>query len=171
MTKEAIDEYLGSMVGVCIDLARKSAASGNYALGALVVRGGKIIAESGSSLVLDDNDPSAHPEMSAIRMAARESNSRYLEGALLFSTLEPCPMCASTAIWAKMDGIVFGASQRDALEWARRHPDDLFTWRQIRIPAQHVADAGDPRIEVRGGVRRAECIELFALSAECAPPR
>ncbi|WP_433245137.1 nucleoside deaminase [Actinomadura nitritigenes] len=152
------------MMDICIRLAREAAASGNYALGALVARDGEIIAESGSSLIVDDNDPSAHPEMSAIRAASRRTGSRYLRKAVLFSTLEPCPMCVSVAIWAKMDGVVFGATQQDALDWAAHHPSDVYTWRQIRIRADEVARAGEPRIDVQGGVLRAACNELFDLT-------
>lgn len=162
---EESQRYLESMISTCIDLARKAASSGNYALGALVARGSEVIAESGSSLIQDDNDPSAHPEMTAIRTAARRLNSRYLRGTFLFSTLEPCPMCMSAAIWAKMDGVVFGATQQDALEWVVENPSDIFTWRQIRISAQSVALSGEPRITVQGCVLRTECKKLFALSA------
>lgn len=164
MPREA-ERQLESMIRACIDLAHEAASSGNYALGALVARGHEVIAASGSSLIKDDNDPSAHPEMIAIRAAARKLGSRYLRGALLFSTLEPCPMCVSVAIWAKMDGVVFGATQQDALEWAAENASGVYTWRQIKIPAQKIALAGDPQINVHGGVLRAECKELFALSA------
>ncbi|WP_165978472.1 nucleoside deaminase [Actinomadura darangshiensis] len=152
------------MIELCIKLARTAAASRNYALGALVARGTKVIAGSGSNLIQDDNDPSAHPEMTAIRGAARTIGSRYLPGMVLFSTLEPCPMCVSAAIWARMDAVIFGATQQDALDWAAANPSAVYTWRQIRIPALTVAQAGDPRIDVQGGVLRAECRELFALS-------
>lgn len=148
----------------CLELARAAGAEGNYALGALVLLDGAVIAESGSSLIGDDDDPSAHPEMTAIRAAAHKMSSRYLEGAVLFTTLEPCPMCTSAAIWAKMDGIVYGASQTDAAEWSREHPDPTFTWRQIMIPAAQVAAAGTPRLHVRGSVRRDECRRLFAAT-------
>lgn len=161
-----MEELFEPMIGTCIDLARQAASSGNYALGALVARGHDVIAESASSLIQDDNDPSAHPEMAAIRAASRKLRSRYLPGTILYSTLEPCPMCVSVAIWAKMDGIVFGATQQDAVEWAGKHPSDIYTWRQIRISAREIARAGDPELSVQGGVLRAECKKLFTFSAE-----
>lgn len=148
----------------CIELARMAAGAGNYALGALVLLDGDVVTESGSSLIGDDNDPSAHPEMVAIRSAASQLNSRYLPGAYLVTTLEPCPMCTSVAIWAKMAGLIFGANQDDALAWSRRHQDPTFTWRQIMIRARQVVDAGQPRLEVVEGVRRDGCLELFALN-------
>lgn len=149
----------------CIALAEKAAATDNYAIGSLVADGDTVISESGSSLIADDNDPSSHPEMVAIRACARSIGSRYLYGKTLFSTLEPCPMCAAAAIWAKMDKIVFGAYLTDAVQWATEHPDSRYTWRMIGISAEDVAAAGTPRVRVFGGVLRDECRRLFALSS------
>lgn len=160
---------LEKMMRRCIELARKAAAEGNYALGAMVARGSEIIAESGSSLIADDNDPTAHPELIAIRAAGKSIGSRYLEGTILITTLEPCPMCTSAAIWAKMAGIVFGAAQEDAKAWAKENGDGLFTWRQIQISAQQIVNAGTPRLKVRGGVLRDECQSLFELSGRREP--
>jgi tRNA(Arg) A34 adenosine deaminase TadA len=147
----------------CLDLAREAAETGNYALGALVVRDGEVLASANSRLI-EGHDPSAHPEMVALRTAAQAVESRYLLGAYLVTTLEPCVMCTGAAIWAKVRGVVFGASQQDALEWSRQHPDERFTWRQIRISSEEVASKGEPRIEVMGGVLRDECLRLFALN-------
>lgn len=148
----------------CIQLARRASTAGNYALGALVVLNDEILAESGSGLIEADNDPSAHPEMVVIRSAARKLRSRYLPGAVLVTTLEPCPMCTSAAIWAKMAGIVFGASQEDAKKWSVDHPDNVYTWRQIEIPAHKVVAAGEPRLKLHEGVLREECRSLFRLN-------
>lgn len=149
------------MMRRCIVLAEAAADSGNYALGSLVAMGGDVIAESGSSLV-QSNDPSAHPEMEVVRAAARSVGSRYLSGATLYTTLEPCPMCTAATIWAKFDRIVFGASQEDAIEWATAHPDPVYTWRQISLKAAKVAEAGDPKVAVTGEVLHAECVSLFS---------
>ncbi|MFP8886514.1 nucleoside deaminase [Streptomyces mangrovi] len=151
----------------CLRLAREAALSGNYGLGAVVIRDGAVLGESGSGLV-QGHDPTAHPEVQAIRRAAERVGSRYLAGAFLLTTLEPCPMCTAAAIWAKMRGIAFGATQEDARSWAAEHPDETFTWRQIDLRARDVVRAGYPRLEVREGVRRDECLELFPLTARKA---
>jgi tRNA(Arg) A34 adenosine deaminase TadA len=157
----ALEEFMRR----CVELARSATDSGNYALGALVTLDGRIMAESSSKLIKEDNDPSAHPEMIVIREAAKKVGSRYLPGALLVSTLEPCPMCTSAAIWAKMSGIAFGATQQDAKAWSTEHPDDLFTWRQIEIPSHVVVAAGEPTLKLHEGVLRDECQSLFHLTA------
>ncbi|MGP3951247.1 nucleoside deaminase [Streptomyces sp. 7N604] len=147
----------------CVRLGREAALSGNYGLGAMVIRHGEVIGESGSGLV-EGTDPTAHPEVVAIRMAAQRTGSRYLPGAYLVTTLEPCPMCTAAAIWAKMSGIVYGATQPDAVRWAAGHPDDTFTWRQIGMRARDVVRAGQPAIEVHEDVCREDCLELFSLT-------
>jgi tRNA(Arg) A34 adenosine deaminase TadA len=147
----------------CISLARRAAGSGNYPLASVVVKDGRLLGESASTLISDDFDPSGHPEMVAVRAAAAAERSRYLEGAFLYSTLEPCPMCTSVAVWAKLAGIVFGATLGDAQEFAAQHPDPLYTWRQIDIPAATVVAAGTPRLSLDAGVLRAECRELFGI--------
>src|SRR5262245_19111320 len=128
----------------CIDAVRRQVGAMTYPLGACVVRAGDVLALETSELPARP-DPSAHPELCAIRAAAARVGSRYLEGAILYSTLEPCPMCTSAAIWAKMDGIVFGASQDEAVEFARAHGTSSLSWRQIEISARTVAEAGAPR--------------------------
>ncbi|WP_399067050.1 deaminase [Streptomyces winkii] len=159
MNKDNIQEYMS----VCIGLARAAVQSGNYGLGAIVLKDGEIIGESGSGLV-NGCDPTGHPEIVAIRMAAERLKSRYLTGAFLVTTLEPCPMCTSAAIWAKMKGIAYGATQLDAIEWSRNHPHETYTWRQIHIRSRDVVRAGEPRLELHEEVLRKECIELFSLT-------
>jgi len=155
---------LEELMSRCLELARSATDSENYALGALVAVDGEIVAESGSSLIGNNNDPSAHPEMLSIRNAAKKMRSRYLPGGILVTTLEPCPMCTSVAIWAKMAGIAFGATQQDARSWSVEHPDGVFTWRQIEIPSRVVIAAGQPTLALHEGVLRDECRSLFRLS-------
>ncbi|MCH8234313.1 MAG: nucleoside deaminase [Bacteroidetes bacterium] len=76
------------------------------------------------------NDPSAHAEMNAIREACKKVKSRYLLGAWLYTTQEPCPMCTSVAIWAKIEGIVFGAFEKDAMKTFGKNSKGKFTWKR-----------------------------------------
>lgn len=141
-----------------IELAKKSAKNGDYALGAVIVKGSKVIA-SGTTNLKHENDPTAHAEIVAIRNACKKLQSHYLERCVLYTTHEPCPMCASAAVWAKMEGIIFGAYIKDAEERNSRR----FSWRQIKIPSKYVISHGAPRLELKGGFLRRECLELFDL--------
>ena len=142
-----------------IDMARDSAVNGDYAVGAVIVKDGEIVAE-GQTLLKHKNDPTVHAEIVAIRNACEKMGSRFLEGAVLYTTHEPCSMCASAAIWAKMQGIVFGATIEDA----ERHATEKFTWRQINLKCETVLEAGDPKLELEEEFMRKECNELFKLS-------
>ena len=151
------------LMNYCIDLAKKDLQQGQYALAAIIVdSNGNVLSEAASRLI-SGCDPTAHPEIVALRSAAKKNNSRYLEGCYLYTTLEPCPMCTAAAIWAKLEGIVFGSYQVDAIRYAKEHPSDLFTWRQIQIPAQSIADKGTPLLKIFPAIQRDKCLELFSL--------
>jgi tRNA(Arg) A34 adenosine deaminase TadA len=96
-------------------------------------------------------DPSAHAEVRAIRLATKRLKNVSLAGYTLYTTCEPCPMCMSTALWAGLDRVVYGATIEDA----SRH------CRQIHIDAREVAERSDMRCELEGPVLRAECYALF----------
>jgi len=147
------------MMWKAIQIAKKSADEGDYALGAVIERDGEIIAV-GKTLLKTKNDPTVHAEIVAIRVACEKLGTRFLEGAVLYTTHEPCPMCAAAAIWAKMKGVVFGATIEDAYG----HSTDRFTWRQINMKCRNVLSAGNPKLELVEEFMRKECNELFHLS-------
>ena len=93
-------------------LRRQATASGDQPYGALVVRGGEIVGQS-QSLVVVNGDPTAHAEMAAIRDAARRTGSRDLSGATLYSSSRPCPMCEAAAYWAGVERMVYGRTGVD----------------------------------------------------------
>ena len=101
--------------------------------------------------VAQEWDPSAHAEVRAIRLATKRLKSLSLAGYTLYTTCEPCPMCMSTALWAGLDRIVYGATIEDA----NRH------CRQIQIPATEVASRSDMTCVVDGPILRDECYALF----------
>jgi tRNA(Arg) A34 adenosine deaminase TadA len=80
--------------------------------GAVIVRNGEVLSATGNS-VLRDNDPSAHAEVNAIRAACKKVGAPNLKGATLYSSCEPCPMCYSTAYWARVDRIFYAAGWSD----------------------------------------------------------
>jgi guanine deaminase len=80
--------------------------------GAVIVRDGEVLASSGNS-VLRDNDPSAHAEVNAIRMACKKVGAPNIKGATMFTSCECCPMCYATAYWARVDRIYYAAAWTD----------------------------------------------------------
>jgi tRNA(Arg) A34 adenosine deaminase TadA len=87
--------------------------AGDQAYGAVVARGGQIIAES-PSRVVTNNDPTAHAEMEAIRAAARRLGSRDLAGCDLYGSSAACPMCEAAAYWANIGRMIHGTTATDA---------------------------------------------------------
>lgn len=90
-------------------LARKAEAAGEVPVGALLVRRGEVIGE-GWNRPIGTHDPSAHAEIVALRDAATRQRNYRLPGSTLYVTLEPCPMCAGAIVHARVDRVVFAAT-------------------------------------------------------------
>lgn len=88
--------------------ARAAASRGEVPVGAVVVRGGVVMAAAGNRTE-ELNDPTAHAELLALRMAGAALGSPRLEGCDLYVTLEPCPMCAAAISFARIRRVYFGA--------------------------------------------------------------
>lgn len=95
----------------CIDQAQAASARAEVPVGALVVetRSGKVIARTGNAPI-GICDPTAHAEILALRDAAYKTNNYRLGGMTLYVTLEPCTMCAGAISNARIDRVVYGAS-------------------------------------------------------------
>jgi len=97
-----------------VDLAQANLALGEGGpFGAVIVRNGQIIAE-GWNQVVASNDPTAHAEVVAIRIATAKLGRFHLDDCVLYASSEPCPMCLSAAYWARVQRIVFANSRAEA---------------------------------------------------------
>ncbi|ONI84165.1 tRNA-specific adenosine deaminase [Actinosynnema sp. ALI-1.44] len=114
----------------CIDLAAENVAGGGGPFGALVVKDGQIVS-TGVNLVTPTLDPTAHAEVVAIRRACQELNTFKLDGCVLVSSCEPCPMCLSSSLWARVDRIIYAADRHDA---AKAGFDDLAFYELFERP-------------------------------------
>lgn len=112
-----------------IDLAAESVKKGGGPFGAVVVKDGKVIAESANS-VTPDNDPSAHAEVNAIRLACKKLGTFMLDGCEIYASCEPCPMCLGAIYWAHIKTIYYAGTRSDA---AKAGFDDDFIYREINI--------------------------------------
>ncbi len=131
-----------------MELAHKAELDGEVPVGALVVREGEIISE-GWNRPIGDHDPTAHAEIIALRSAGRQLKNYRLSGATLYVTLEPCPMCASAIIHARIARVVFGAT--DPKGGAAGSVFHL-------LPSDQ---RFNHRVEVTGGVLAEECGDLL----------
>ena len=94
---------------LALDEARAAAESGDVPVGAVVARGGEILAVARNRM-RDSSDPTAHAEMVALRMAGAALGTSRLDGCDLWVTLEPCAMCAGAIALARIARLYFGAS-------------------------------------------------------------
>jgi len=103
-----------SYLSAAIDEARAAERDGEVPIGAVIVQNGEIIAR-GQNRVLRDHDPTAHAEIVALRQAGRAlENYRLAEGCTLYTTLEPCAMCAGAILHARIHRLVYAASDPKA---------------------------------------------------------
>lgn len=91
-----------------LDLAREAVAAGEVPVGAVVTKGGEIIAEARNAMRAK-LDPTAHAEIVAIRAAAEKLGQPRLDGCTIWVTLEPCAMCAGAIALARIEAVRFGA--------------------------------------------------------------
>ncbi|MGW0664800.1 nucleoside deaminase [Streptodolium elevatio] len=113
-TQEAsIQELEHAWMNEAIKLATTSVANGGGPFGALIAMDGAVVA-IGSNQVTATLDPTAHAEVSAMRAACKQLDRFSLEGCVLVTSCEPCPMCLSSALWARLDRIVYAADRHDA---------------------------------------------------------
>ena len=92
-----------------LEIAVAAARAGEVPVGAVIVRGGEVIAREGNR-TLREHDPSAHAEVLAIRTAAKSLNSERLSDCDLYVTLEPCTMCAAAISLARIRRLYYGAA-------------------------------------------------------------
>ena len=92
-----------------LELARRAEQAGEVPVGALIVAGCQVIGQ-GWNQPIGRNDPTAHAEVMALRDAATALENYRLPGTTLYVTLEPCAMCAGAIVHARVDRVVFGAT-------------------------------------------------------------
>ena len=122
--------------------AAKALAFNEVPVGAVLLANGEVIAQ-GYNRVITDSDPSAHAEIMALRAAGKAQSNYRLPATTLYVTLEPCPMCIAALFHARVERVVFGAS--DAKTGACGGHVDLS------------ALAINHHTRIEGGVLAAEC--------------
>ncbi len=142
------EDYMGE----ALDEARAAAAAGEVPIGAVLVCNDRVLSR-GRNETIRANDPTAHAEVLAVRRAAAALGNYRLSGTTLFTTLEPCAMCAGALVWARVARVVIGA--RDPKAGAAGSVLGV-------IPHPKL----NHRPEVVFGVRESECAELLTAFFE-----
>jgi tRNA(adenine34) deaminase len=128
--------------------ARQAGARGEVPVGAVLVRGDQVVA-SGGNCPIAAHDPSAHAEIITLRAAGQALGNYRLDDTVLYVTLEPCLMCASAIVHARVRRVVFGAF--DPKAGAAGGIIDAFALKGL-----------NHRVDVFGGVLEEECGSLLS---------
>lgn len=113
-----------------IAIALENVRNGGGPFGAVIARDGRILVE-GVNRVTATNDPTAHAEIVAIRMACAALSAFQLDGCDLYTTCEPCPMCLGAIYWARPARVFYASSAGDA---AAAGFDDKFIYDELYLP-------------------------------------
>ena len=147
MTAAAQSETDAHWMRQALAAARDAQQRGEVPIGTCIVVGDRVLAVAGNR-TRTDNDPTAHAEMVVLRAAAKESGNFRLSEAVVYSTIEPCVMCAGALIQARVRRLVYGAHDERA---------------GAVVSHFGVCDTDflNHRIEVSAGVLEEECRELM----------
>jgi tRNA(Arg) A34 adenosine deaminase TadA len=141
MTRETDIAFLRRAIAV----AAAAMAKGNHPFGAILVDAqGNVLAE-GENTFQTDRGP-GHAETNLARLAAREFDPAVLATSTLFTSVEPCCMCAGTIYWAGIGAVVFGMTEHRLLEITNGDPENLTQ----DLPCTVIFAAGQRKVDVRG---------------------
>lgn len=139
-------------MSAAIDAAREGILAGQSPFGAAIVRGNELVVAA-HNVVWATTDPTAHAEVSCIRQAAAILGTIDLSGCRMYTTTEPCPMCAAAIHWSKLDDVWFGASIADA---------ENAGFSELHLPIEEIYARGSG-VGVHRGLLAARCADLFQL--------
>jgi guanine deaminase len=143
------EDHMRRAIALSLEMMR-SGKGGPF--GAVVAHAGTIIAE-GYNQVTSNNDPTAHAEVVAIRLACQTLGTFDLTGCELYTSCEPCPMCLGAIYWARMDRIWYANDRRDAAAIGFR---DDFLYHEIPLPLDRRAIPILPLLRAEGHAAFAE---------------
>jgi tRNA(Arg) A34 adenosine deaminase TadA len=147
---------------LAIQAAWQGLKKGEMPFGACISRNGRVVSVAHNS-AQSNVDTTAHAEVQAIREGSRQLRTLELVGSTIYAACEPCPMCFTACLWAKLGRIVYACRIEDA--------EKAGIW-QIPIPSGRMKQLGQSGVELVGDVLREESLKLFeAWSRGEARPR
>jgi len=143
--------------------AKRAGDRGDYPIGAVITcvkDGREVVIASAGNRVKTSGSSIKHVELETLKYVS-SGYGRYLPDFVLYSTHEPCAMCAGACVWARIGALVYGVSQQDIAAYGRKCGTDDFKWRACLISCRVVLEKGNHRIPVTGGFLRSKCQKLF----------
>lgn len=136
---------------LAIELSKQAVKHGNEPFGAVMTKHGEIVAINENS-IYTSNDPTAHAEMGLLQKFVNDGKVTDLKEYTLYSSCEPCYMCAGAMIWLKLGRLVYGASDRDLARLIGETGSDC---------VDSVFSSYPTHPEVTSGILRDEAIEVL----------
>ena len=143
--------------------AKRAGDRGDYPIGAVITRltdGVEVVIASAGNRVKTSGSSIKHVELETLKYVS-SGYGRYLTDFVLYSTHEPCAMCAGAGVWSRIGAVVYGVSQEDIAAFGRKRGTDDYKWRACLIPCRYVFEKGNHPIPVFGGFLEEECQKLF----------
>lgn len=148
--------------------AKRARDRGDYPIGAVITRiteGHEVVIASAGNRVKTSGSSIKHVELETLKYVS-SGYGRYLTEFVLYTTHEPCAMCAGACVWARIGAVVYGVSQEDIAAYGQKRGTEEYKWRACLIPCQLVFEKGNHSIPVISGFLRDECKKLFGYRAE-----
>ncbi|MGD0466795.1 MAG: nucleoside deaminase [Terriglobales bacterium] len=147
--------------------AKRARDRGDYPIGAVITRligKREVVIASAGNRVKTSGSSIKHVELETLKYVS-SGYGRYLPDFVLYSTHEPCAMCAGACVWSKIGAVVFGVSQEDITAYGKKHGTEEFKWRACLISCKFVLEKGGHHIPVFDNFLRLECRKLFGYRA------
>jgi tRNA(Arg) A34 adenosine deaminase TadA len=139
------------LMKLAIEKSRQGILAGQSPFGCAIARNGQVLSCSHNTVVLT-TDITAHAEVNAIREACRTTGDIFLDGAIVATTCEPCPMCMAALHWARVDTVYYGATIADA---------EAAGFNELKLPAAQLLNLGKSTVKLVPQVLPEECRKLF----------
>jgi tRNA(Arg) A34 adenosine deaminase TadA len=132
-------------LGAAIEVARRARAAGNHPFGAVLAIGGEIALEA-ENTVITGRDRTAHAETNLVRLAQARLAPDRITAATLYTSTEPCAMCAGAIYWTGIGRVVYGLAETELLEIAGQNPANP----TLALPCREVFARGQRPVTVHG---------------------
>ncbi|AFN78909.1 MULTISPECIES: nucleoside deaminase [Stutzerimonas] len=138
------------------DVARRALENGTHPFGAILVGpDGEVLLEQGNAY-MPDHDMTGHAERVLMTRASTHYSPEFLADCSMYTSAEPCAMCAGAAYWAGLGRVVYGLSERSLKEITGNHPENP----TLDLPCRIVFEAGQRKVEVLGPLLEEEAAAL-----------
>jgi len=139
------------------DLARQSRSRGEHPFGALLADAdGTVLMEQGNGIAEQGGDMTAHAERLLASRASRTYSPTFLAGCTLYTSAEPCAMCAGAIYWARIGQVVYGQTEKSLKAATGDHPENP----TLDLPCRTVFAAGQRKVAVIGPLLEQEAAAL-----------